>query len=99
MAAAFLNTTLNPGEPVAPPVPVKQIIANVAKAHGVAYEDIIGHRRTRKLIPARFAAYHAVANERRDLCITQIGKHFGNRDHSTILRGLQKAASSLGEIA
>lgn len=69
---------------------VKQIITDVADAYGVAYEDVVGPRRSRKLLPARFAAYYAVATARPDYSLNQIARHFGRRDHTTILNGLRK---------
>ncbi|ACS41630.1 helix-turn-helix domain-containing protein [Methylorubrum extorquens] len=84
--------------PAAPPF-IKAIIAEIAAQHGVSYGEVIGPRRSRKITSARFAAYHAVAKARPDYSLSQIARHFGNRDHSTVLRGLRKAAVSLGEAA
>lgn len=77
-------------EPLAPTASIKQLITEVAKAYGVSYAEVIGSRRHSYIIAARFAAYHAVATARPDFSLPQIARHFGNRDHTTILHGLRK---------
>ena len=69
---------------------IKQIISSVAASFGFGYGDVVGDRRTRDLMKARFAAYHAVATARPNYSLAQIGRCFGGRDHTTILVALRK---------
>lgn len=69
---------------------IKQIISSVAASFGFGYGDVVGDRRTRDLMKARFAAYHAVATARSNYSLAQIGRCFGGRDHTTILVALRK---------
>lgn len=77
-------------EPLAPAPSIKRVITEVATAYGVSYGEVVGPRRSLHILPARLAAYHAVATARPDFSLTQIARHFGNRDHTTILSGLRK---------
>jgi hypothetical protein len=69
---------------------IKQIISNVAASFGFGYGDVVGDRRTRDVMKARFAAYHAIATARPNYSLAQIGRCFGGRDHTTILVALRK---------
>lgn len=67
--------------------PVRSLIERVAAFHGLSYEVIVGPRRDRASVAARFDAIKAVHDARPDLTTPQIGKHF-NRDHTSILHAL-----------
>jgi chromosomal replication initiator protein len=72
---------------------VPEIVADVLQHYpGISWEDVKGIRRTRDLIAPRHACIRAVFNERKDLSSVQIGRHFGGRDHTTILHSLQRTA-------
>lgn len=70
--------------------PPKEIIAQVAAIYGIPVADIVGRRRSVPIVEARHAAIKAVADRRPDLSLPQIGRFFGNRDHTTILNALNK---------
>lgn len=67
--------------------PVRSLIERVATFHGTTFDVIVGPRRDRKSVAARFDAIKAVHAARPDLSTPQIGKHF-NRDHTSILHAL-----------
>ena len=69
--------------------PAKDIVRWVAEMKGVTVDDILGNRRERQFVTARFDAIKAVADARPDLSLSQIGKIF-NRDHTTIIHALNK---------
>lgn len=65
------------------------IIDRFAKAHKVSVGEIVGPRRSRYLIAPRFEAIVAVAIERPDMSLPQIGRLF-NRDHTSIINAFKK---------
>jgi chromosomal replication initiation ATPase DnaA len=68
---------------------VRGIIAEVALAHGVSVEDILGPGRSGPLVKARHQAIIEVATRRPAFSLPQIGRCF-SRDHTTILHVLRK---------
>lgn len=67
----------------------RHIIMEVAIAHGVSYEDILGRSRARHLVAARHEAIYEVRKRRPHLSLPQIGRIF-KRDHTTILHALRR---------
>ena len=65
------------------------IVGDVASRHGVTVEEILGPRRHRHIINARFEAIAKVVEARPQWSYPTIGKLF-NRDHSTIMSALDK---------
>ena len=63
------------------------IIKLVALKHRVTHDDIVGPRRDREVVTARYEAIRLVKTHCRDLSFPAIGRIF-NRDHSTILNAL-----------
>ncbi len=63
---------------------VSKIINDVAQESGVSYSDIVSLRRTAKISKARKVAVKQVRSST-SLSLSEIGKFFGGRDHSTIL--------------
>ncbi|WP_448113090.1 helix-turn-helix domain-containing protein [Mesorhizobium amorphae] len=72
-----------------PKTPARQIIREVARAHGLTFEEVVGEGLKKKLVEARFDAIKAVADGRPDLSLPQIGYIF-NRDHPAIIHALKK---------
>ena len=71
-------------------VPVKDIIAAVARRRCICVSDITGHSRSRAICDARHEAMCEVRRLRPDLSSPQVGKLFGNRDHTTVLHAWRK---------
>lgn len=65
------------------------IIREAAEKFGYSPADIIGPRRQKALLDARFAIVRIVANARPDMSLLQLGRLF-KRDHTTILNALRK---------
>lgn len=68
---------------------VKDIMAQVASEHGVTLNDILGQRRTRKIMLARREAVYRVWTEKSPIGLAEVGRHFG-LDHTTVLHALRK---------
>lgn len=67
---------------------IRELIGQVAAEHGLTYDDMIGHNRTRRVSHARQELYWRMKREFPRLSLPQIAKHIGNRDHTTILHGI-----------
>lgn len=77
--------------------PTQAIIQDVASAYGFTADDILSNNLNRTLTPARHAAYFEVRRQRPWLSLPQIGRVF-RRDHSTILYGIRRHATRIGEV-
>lgn len=73
----------------APPT-VRSIIEHHAKQSAWSYAEIIGPRRHRSLVAVRQKAMADAYVLRPDMSLPQLGKAFGNRDHTTVLHAIQK---------
>jgi chromosomal replication initiator protein len=70
-------------------VTVNDIISKVAETYGVSSEDIISKSRQSKIVIPRFVAIY-LTRKLTDMTTTDIGKHFGDRDHSTVVNAINK---------
>lgn len=68
---------------------VKQIINRIAADYGTSTADIIGPGRTKNLTKPRFTAMYLARITTR-LSLPWIGKHFGGRDHTTVINAMNK---------
>lgn len=67
--------------------PVRSIVERVGTFHDISFDAIVGPRRDRKTVAARYDAIKAVHSVRPDLTLQKIGWHF-NRDHTSVLHAL-----------
>ena len=65
----------------------KYVLRDVAKRHRLTIDQLIGPRRHKHLVTARFEAYHLLRQH--GYSLTQIGERM-HRDHTTVLHGLTK---------
>ena len=75
----------------------KHLVSAIAKRHGVTFADIMGPCRRAKIVAARFEAIVTVAQLRHTWSLPQIGRFFGDRDHTTILHAIRTQAVKTGE--
>ena len=67
---------------------------HVADAFGVGVDALTSRRRTREVtVPRQIAMY--LMRELLDLPLTQIGDHFGGRDHSTVIHSVSKVEQEM----
>jgi chromosomal replication initiator protein len=71
---------------------LSEITDIVAEAFGVPVSDIIGPQRLREYVVPRHVAYY-LAHELGYFSMPQIGRHFGGRDHTTVLHGIRRVRS------
>jgi chromosomal replication initiator protein len=77
-----------------PPVTVDKIIAETARTFSVKPEDIRSSKRSSHISRARQAAIY-VTREITQMPLTEIGKQFGGRDHSTVVYALSHIGESI----
>lgn len=70
---------------------IDAIIAACARRHRVSVADILGPRRFKHIVAARWEAIRAVAAEFPEFSTPRLGRIFG-RDHTTILWALGRTA-------
>ena len=92
VAQNAIKDTLNEIQPV--PVTIERIISEVSRTYNVTPDDIRGSKRTANISTARQVAMYAV-REITGMSLEEIGREFGNRDHSTIVYAMKKMESSL----
>lgn len=69
---------------------VGDIVRAIALKHMISPAIIIGPRRDRAAVAARYEAMALAYQRRPDLSLSQIARYFGNRDHTTIIHAVQK---------
>lgn len=80
--------------PVTPTLSVSAIIEATARFHSIRSADITGKRRTRTLTGPRHIAMF-LARKHTSLSYPELGREFGNRDHSTIQHGCRKVVEDI----
>lgn len=79
-----------------PPVTAERIIDLTADMFGFDIDQITGGSRRRPLVDARQVAMYVTRNMT-DLSFPDIGKAFGNRDHTTVMHAVRKIEARMGE--
>jgi chromosomal replication initiator protein len=74
--------------------PNDDIVKAVAGYHGLTPNALIGKKRDKKTVLARHIAMYLL-REHKDLSYSDIGRMFGNRDHSTVLHACDKIAADI----
>ena len=70
------------------------IISVVAEHYHVTVADLCGNKRSSKIVmPRQIAMY--LCREIIDTSLKTIGKNLGNRDHTTIMHGIEKIEKEL----
>lgn len=80
-------------------VPVREIIAEVAKRHDVDPGLIISRSRNARVVAIRFEAIALAHLRRPDMTLPELARAFGDRDHTTILHALKRTGVYLGRKA
>jgi len=81
-----------------PPLGPELIREEVAAAWGATTGALVSARRSRNIVVPRQVAMFLM-RELLDLSLTQIGKYFGDRDHSTVIHSIRKVEQQLGKDA
>lgn len=65
---------------------------------GVTIDEIKGPRREKRIVRPRQIAIYEVCRQRPDMSYPQIGRLFGNRDHTTCLHAVRKISKERGPV-
>ncbi len=84
------------GNTVKAPVTVKGILQATAELFNFSVEQITGGSRRRPLVDARQIAMYVTRNMT-DLSYPEIGRAFGNRDHTTVIHAVRKIEHHMAE--
>ncbi len=79
-----------------PPVTAERIIMLTSELFGFDIEALTGGSRRRPLVDARQVAMYVTRNMT-ELSFPDIGKAFGNRDHTTVMHACRKVEGRMGE--
>ncbi len=79
-----------------PPVTAAWIIELTAEMFGFTVDQLTSGSRQRPLVDARQVAMYVTRNST-DLSYPEIGKAFGNRDHTTVMHAVRKIEARMGE--
>ena len=79
-----------------PPITAEAILETAATGFGFPVEQMIGGSRRRPLVEARQIAMY-VTRGMTDLSFPEIGRVYGNRDHTTVMHAVRKIESRMSE--
>ncbi len=95
LASALLGTTnaeTLPKKIVKP----REILGTVASYYGFKNKELLGPRRPKKLAHARQVLMYLLRNELK-MPLLDIGRFLGDRDHTTVMYGVEKITRELPE--
>jgi chromosomal replication initiator protein len=72
----------------------ERILAAVAERFGIKSDALCGQRRTRAVVLPRQVAMY-LTRQLTELSLVEIGRMFGNRDHSTVMYACEKVATMI----
>jgi len=78
----------------APPRSVARVIRATARHHGIAAALLVGHGRQRSVVHVRSLAMY-LSRRLTGRSLDAIGKAFGGRDHTTVMRGVRSVAERI----
>ncbi|HEX2173811.1 MAG TPA: chromosomal replication initiator protein DnaA [Dehalococcoidia bacterium] len=94
VASAALSE-LSPNGPTRRTVSPDIVINTVAEYYGVEAKDLRGKKRDQEIAFPRQIAMHLMREELQ-ISLSEIGKHLGGRDHTTVMYGCDKIGRELG---
>jgi len=77
-------------------VTIENIQRETCRYFDIGFDELIGHKRTRRLVTPRQVAMY-LSRELTDGSLPNIGKAFGNRDHTTVMYAVQKVARQMSD--
>jgi chromosomal replication initiator protein len=79
-----------------PEITASLIIAQTASYFGLSIEEVCGPKRTRNLVAARQVGMY-LCRELTPLSLPQIGREFGDRDHTTVMYANKRILNEMAE--
>jgi chromosomal replication initiator protein len=75
-------------------ISIDVIQGEVCRYYGVTLDELIGDKRTRRIVGPRQVAMY-LSRELTDASLPAIGRSFGGRDHTTVMYAVQKVADQM----
>jgi chromosomal replication initiator protein len=75
-------------------IPLKSIVQQVSKYFRVRVSELKGPQRQQRVVRARGVAM-LLARQLTETSLEQVGRHFGNRDHTTVLHACRKTEARM----
>jgi chromosomal replication initiator protein len=75
-------------------VTLYDILNKVSELYNISVEEIISKSRQSKIVMPRFAAMY-LTRKLTDMTVSDIGKEFGDRDHSTVINAINKVEQEI----
>jgi chromosomal replication initiator protein len=94
LAERILGDIMSNSQPE--PITAALILDKTSAQFAIPIEDIIGASRRRPLVQARQVAMY-VCRDLTDLSYPEIGRVFGNRDHTTVIHAVEKIGGLMSE--
>ncbi|HKI23285.1 MAG TPA: chromosomal replication initiator protein DnaA [Gaiellaceae bacterium] len=94
LAQDVLRDVFPQGEPAQ--VSIERIQDEVSERFGLSKEELIGDRRSQNIVYPRQVAMY-LSRELTDSSLPRIGRHFGGRDHTTVIHATSKIARLIRE--
>lgn len=76
------------------PITIERIVQKVASYFNVKTKELLSNRRTQKVVLPRQVAMF-LAKKYTDTPLVEIGRHFGGKDHSTVIYAIKKVEQKL----
>ena len=76
---------------------IETIIEKTAEFYSISVEELTGSQRKKHIANARHIAIYLARELLSEMSLSDIGKHFSGRDHSTILHSIDKIEKDLQE--
>ena len=77
-------------------VTVDSIQRETCRYFDISFDELVSQKRTRRLVTPRQVAMY-LSRELTDSSLPNIGKAFGNRDHTTVMYAVQKVAQQMSD--
>jgi chromosomal replication initiator protein len=94
LAQDVLRDVFPQGE--APQVTIERIQDEVSERFALSKEELVGDRRSQNIVYPRQVAMY-LSRELTDSSLPRIGRHFGGRDHTTVIHATSKIARLIRE--
>ena len=89
VSAIFRDLAVDPSE-----LTPDRIVSVVSNYYGINKKDLVGKSRKKEFVLPRHIAMYLI-REITDTSLSDIGKVFGGRDHSTIINGVKQIDKSM----
>ena len=72
---------------------IERTLNEVSKKYGVSVEDLKSKKRTDSIAKARHIAIYLIKELLEEISLKEVGRIFGDRDHTTVLSSINKVNS------